>query len=542
MRKWVFFVFLLLVIPHPASMEETYDISVHGTNYDEFYSPILGSIQRSSGGIATLWGSSNDLYLGINQGMALVTFIKLFDLYQEQKFIDAALKISDFVPSYLVDQRYGLVSSYYDAGEDQMSIYRNFADNLLMIWGLKELANRLNYSDSIEFNTNLGETRNTEVLEQVNRITYLEKDLDSFVLTDRFIGSYRIDNPSVPSMFNTFDNLFASYLITQTDEFSSILPTVENVFSFVKDNVRTSKGGVLSIYKSGYTDKTVSLRNTALFAILGLNLYQLTGTQSYLDTAIATMDYINTYFIDIGLTGGYLEALEDEKPIQQSKSLFSHAILLQVLVKLANLGNKDAKTQLLALSKTITQHFKYQYYSDTDYYDQVTEVRSIFYSSINRDGKPTSSSITIFDNLIMLYALADMPLLTNVEMFSEVDFSDRVKLSLSVMIPDDINSKIKVYFDDELVETKEMVGDGSVQHLTLELTPPRPDSDYEQVQLRVEIETEDLVTDVIESEFKVRKDTGIVLSAEVITILSVILIVVFVYFLKNISVQFVPEN
>ncbi len=82
----------------------------------------------------------------------------------------------------------------------------------------------------------------------------------------------------------------------------------------------------------------------------------------------------------------------DDKPIQQSKSLFSHALMLMNLLRMVSLGISDYQIELLTIWKTVYTYFKIQ-------------GAPLFYSTITRQGTSASNSINIFDNLMLIFAM-----------------------------------------------------------------------------------------------------------------------------------------
>ncbi len=456
--------------------------------------------------------------MGVNQGLALITLMKLYDVYQDSYFIKKAIAISEYLSTYMIDLRYGLVSSFYDDDSEFISNYRNFADNLLITWGLDRL---------IEVMQKSGDYTELAINFQQKRRDYIFRDLDTFVLENQFIGSYRVDDFQSSPIFNVYDNLMAAFIITQTDNFDYMLPVLYKMYDFIKANVSSEKGGIYTIFNKGYHDNLITLKNTALFINVALKLYQLTDNETYLNDAKKSMDYLD-YFTDIAKTGGYVEALIDDKPIQQSKSLFSHAILLLAFTNLANLEIEGADLLLLGISKTIFDFF-------------AATGKGYFFSSITKNGEPASESVMGYDNLMILYALTELPILSRVNFNSKVEFSDLAKIDVKLRIPVGITSNVTVSVNDKQVASKLVKGTGNNQIIAFEVTPPRPNSNLLDVPLLIQIDTIGLKTDQISSYFTVVKDTGIILSTEVVTLFSVMLIIVFVLFLKNIGTNYIPR-
>lgn len=486
--------------------------TVEGESKASYFQDIFTLAMKNSGIKSSLAGSSGDkIFKGIDQALAMLSAVNLYDIYGTIDYLNKALAISDFASTFLTDPSEILVASFYEDSNDFVSNLRNMEDNLMLMWGFTELSKRLNDTLLIQ--------------KQDNRAEFLAKDIHNFIDGDLFLPTFRVDNILSSNIFNAYHNLFSAYIITEDPvRFASLLPNAINVFEFVKANMTSENGGIHTIYTMGFHDTIVSLKNTAIYSLLGLKLFEITGSQQYFDDATVAIDYILTYCLDIGLTGGYFELFVDDKPIQKSKSLSSHAFLLLAFQKLVALGNESARIDLLALWQTIMTYFRKD---------------KIFDSTISRDGSGGSSQIATFDNLLLIYALSQMPLISRIDFLSEIEFSDTAVVNITYSATENTDFNLTLYYwkgnEDPQKISQIITGTGSLETISLEFTPVRPESDVVENEILVVIRSETIITDYVQSDFLVIKDTGLVLSTQTVTLFSVLLIIVFVYFLRSLQ-------
>jgi hypothetical protein len=309
----------------------------------------------------------------------------------------------------------------------------------------------------------------------------------------------------------------ASYIITQSGSkiFEELNYIPELVFDFINENVSSSLGGIYSIYFKGFHDDIITLRNTALFSNLAINLYQEKGEQKYLDAAIKSMKFIQTYFTDVGIAGGYIEALRENEPVQISKSLFSHAFVMLAWIKMVNLNQDFAKIELLSTWYTIDNFFKK---GDLPYY----------HSTLETTGQPASNNINTLDNLVMIFALSYMPIISKVEHDNSVEFSDLFQTNITLQVPEGINTTITVSFDGEEIDKFSVLGTGELEIFPREYSLPKPSTNIDTVIMRVNISTGGIETDKLTTAFFVINDPGINLSIQFVTIFSGLMIMAFV--------------
>ncbi|MCE7735206.1 MAG: hypothetical protein GPJ54_10035 [Candidatus Heimdallarchaeota archaeon] len=514
MKKSISFLIVFLIVSSSMinTSAEPYMKNVEGDSKTRYFEDIFTLAMQNNGIKASLKGTSgNDIFKGIDQALAMLSAVNLYDIYGTIDYLNKALAISDFASTFLTDPSEILVASFYEDGNDFVSNQRNMEDNLMLMWGFTELSKRLNDTLLIQ--------------KQDNRAEFLAKDIHNFIDGDLFLPSFRVDNKISANIFNAYHNLFSAYIITEDPvRFADLLPNAINVFEFVKANMTSENGGIHTIYARGFHDNLVSLKNTAIYSLLALKLFEITGTQQYFDDATAAIDYILAYCLDIGLTGGYFEIFIDDKPIQKSKSLSSHAFLLLAFQKLVALGNESARIDLLSLWQTIMAYFR---------------TGKIFESTISRDGTQGSNHIATFDNLLLIYALSQMPLISRIDFLSEIEFSDTAVVNITYSASENTEFNLTLYFwkgsEDPQKISQIITGTGSLETISLEFTPVRPDSDVVDNEMLVVLRSETIITDFVQSAFLVIKDTGLVLSTQTVTLFSVLLIIVFVYFLRSLQ-------
>ncbi len=510
----IIFIVLLLTATNSSGYsiaDGKLDRVVQGDNYNSIFSNIFYYIIDDLGVRQNVGTHNENIYTGFDQGLALITLMKLYDVFDDRQFLNLAEKLSHFIGTNLYDLRYNLVATYYDVEKTFISNYRNAVDNILIAWGLNLLSSRIDKNDSL--NVDL----------QKDRYEKIKNYLNLFISSDKLIYSFRVDAPTQPIVFNAFNNLITAFILSQSDVaiFSEIDPIIIKIFDFVDQNMTNEEGGVYSLFFKGYHDSIVTLRNTALYANLALNLYSKTEEKKYLTISNQSLNYIQRYFSDIGITRGYIEALENGLPKQQSKSLFSHALVLLGWLKLVNSGVKYAELEALSTWTTISNHFKVKNYP-------------YYYSTIDRSGSPGSQIIRTSDNLMMLYALSHMPLISKVEFLSKVNYGDKAIFNVTTQLPEGFTTDININFDDKTVETLKISGEKKKQSIIFDLKPPKPKENSRDVDLLISLKTELLVNDYVISNFKVKLDPGLNLSIELVTIFSILLIVVFVLFLNKI--------
>ncbi len=284
-KKYSIFIILLLIGTIPVSASTIDTNTFYGKNYLNIFSEFYDTV--SSNDFIISYTNKSDYFTSINQGLAMVTLLRLYDLFDSDVFLQRALALSDIIGTYFIDLRYDLVASYYNVETDVISNYRNLIDNLFVAWGLKQLDNALNNSYLIEKQA------------QSDRIAYISRSLNTFDYGSQFLDSYRVDlGSSKPVFFRTYSNLMAAYIISlEKDLFSGLYNTVFDVYNFIKANLTSSKGGVYTLYKGGFHDNIITTKNTALFISLAMNLYDITGDIQYFEDAKKSMSYILTYVI-----------------------------------------------------------------------------------------------------------------------------------------------------------------------------------------------------------------------------------------------------
>ncbi len=504
---------ILLANIQPAIAEEddSFDQLVRGDNYESSFSRVMDNFGTSSNLIKDYY-QREGIYSAINQGFTIVNLMRYYDMYNTNEFLQDALSISDNIGTYFIDLRYNLAASYYRSDINLMSNYRYFTDNLLISWGLQELSESLDSTALLDISA------------QEDRLEFIDTDLPLFDNETNFREFLRIDLDTLPSTtFKTFPNLFASYIILMSGKNPNFHPTIKYAYDFIKENMTNPEGGVFTLHNNGLTDTIVTLSNTILFVNVGLQLYKLTGDPSYRIDAEKSLNYIQTYAKDVSITKGYVEALEDNVPLQQSKSLFSHALVILAFLEFASLGVEDVKIDLLATWETINRFFR------------VTDENGLFRSTITRQGQSTDSSIKTIDNLMMLFALSQLPNIISVEYDYTVKFSDKFIMNVTAIIPEGYNSTFNVYFNADSASNMSVLGTGELQTYSFELDPPRPNDDSQEFYLNIDLSSENVTTDYSQSLFEVINTTGINLSIQLISLLSVILIVVFVLFVNRVN-------
>ena len=230
------------------------------------------------------------------------------------------------------------------------------------------------------------------------------------------------------------------------------------------------------------------------------------------------MEYIQSEFFDIGLTGGYFESLVDGAPIQQSKSLFSHALLLQLLLKLANFGISSARIYLISLWRTISQYFRETYF---------------FLTTLNRGGKSASSAINTIDNVMMLYSMSSLPLIATLNYTKNIEFKDQVEINMGLQVPNNIGSTVIISVNGKEIDRFDVLGSKNRISKTITLDPIRPSNNNEEFKYEIQLLTQGVFTDSIQIEVDVSLNPGVDLSLGVITVFSIITIVIFVLFVKR---------
>ena len=155
--------------------------SVEGNSRTLFFDDIFKFALKNSGIKSSLKGSSgNTIYKGIDQALAMLSAVNLYDIYGNKEYLNQALAISDFASTFLTDPSEILVASFYEENIDFISNLRNMEDNLMLMWGFTELSKRLNDTLLIE--------------KQDNRAEFLAKDIDNFIDGNLFLPSFRVDN------------------------------------------------------------------------------------------------------------------------------------------------------------------------------------------------------------------------------------------------------------------------------------------------------------------------------------------------------------
>lgn len=497
------------ITPAFGALAETgYDIHTTGENYFTFFAPMYQRFEGSNALIGTYYQGQTATYNAINQGFAIANLMRFYDMYSSEQFITDAKKISDAIGTYLIDLRYDLAAAYYSTATNEMSNYRYFTDNLLISWGLKNLAENLDPEDQIANQT------------QYDRLAYIDRGLSLFDTGSGFREFLRVDQDiPVTPVVKAYPSLLAMYLLLVNHQLAVFQTSLLKQYEFIRENMTTTEGGVVTIFKNGYTDDIVSVTNTMLFVNVALQLYKQTQNTQYLSDAEKAFNYVQTYAKDVSITRGYIETLQNNLPLQQSKSLFSHALIILAMLEFAAQG-KNLQIDLLITWRAIMSYFRTN--------------GGLFYSTISRAGVG-SGSVKIFDNLMMLHALSEMPNIVMVDNYGEVQFSDKFTMNVTAFIPKNYETTLEIYFDADKVLSKKVIGTGEITSYHLELATPRPKDVDASYSIYINLKSEDIITDQAISETKVINRTGINLSLQAISLLSIVLIVVFVLFINKVN-------
>ncbi|MFV2015946.1 MAG: hypothetical protein ACC656_10980, partial [Candidatus Heimdallarchaeota archaeon] len=339
LKKYVaYFVALLILTSSLSSIsaDQGLDGEINGDNYQNLYSKFQNSLFYDLGISEFVNTPSSSVYNAIDQAFGMITFIQLYDVFQNQEFLDRAKSLADVVYTNFQDPRFELISNYYDSSQKILSNNRFAIDNFLIAWALDDLVSRVNQTDLLL------------VRDYTTRAESIANKLENFVNEDFFVESYRVDNPILSSKFNAYNNLMLSYIILESGSelFEPFADQAIKIFNFINSNLRSDDGGVYSLYSNGFRDDIITLRNTALYANVGFELYSISQNTTYLDEAKQSLEFIKENFADLGVTRGYFETLSGGKLVQLSKSLFSHSLLLLAFLKSANLGDFDSKLDL----------------------------------------------------------------------------------------------------------------------------------------------------------------------------------------------------
>ncbi len=125
-----------------------------------------------------------------------------------------------------------------------------------------------------------------------------------------------------------------------------------------------------------------------------------------------------------------------------------------------------------------------------------------------------------------------MPNIINVKHVSSQSFISPILMNLTLTAP--INSTVMVYFGDKLVKTQNISTTGVfTTHLSIPLE--RPSRNTETIYYSILLNSQNVTTDYLWGNFSVTNKTGIVLSIQLITIMSLALIVVFVTYVNKIT-------
>lgn len=493
-----------------AAVEELDETEVgdrYSSLFIEFFSDAFDGI-----GIKSTINSNEDTFTGLDQGLALVTLIQLFDVYNDTTFLFYAQNVADYIFTLLLDPRYDLIANYYSEDSGTLSNYRNVVDNFLISWGLHALADRIPESQALLKN------------DYQNRAEKVSENLGLVVSDDQFIEKLRIDAPTSPLQFKTYHNLMTAFIILESDntEITEYTEKAKEIYDFITDNLVGANGEVFTLYYNGFVDDLTILKNQALYINVGLQLAEIYG-ENYQTNVMDTVDYVRTNFADLGITRGYFDALRDGGVIQESKSLSSHALLLIAFLKLADTQDIQAELDIIRIWDTIEKHFK----SDSIYY----------YSTIDRSGNLASPTIYMVDNMLLLFALSRMPIIRQVDYAYQVDFRDQALFNVTHSIPTGVPATFLLSVEDEVALQTTIIGTGEVTTTTLLIDLERPSQDFDVIEFSLELISANITTDSLDGTFTVVADTGIEFEPSQILLFTGITLTIFVITINRLDFE-----
>jgi hypothetical protein len=488
-------------------LDKTEKSSRYTLLFSEFFKNAFSGL-----GIKSSFSQNERIFTGFDQGLALVTLIKLYDIYGDPKFLDYAVLVSDFVFTMLHDPRFALIGSFYDESRLFLSNYRNVVDNLFLTWGLNSLADRI---------PNEQQLLKKDFSDRANKIA---NQLDMFVDTDQFIESVRIDSPSGVLQFKTYHNLLSSFIIleSENDQLSTYIPKVQEIFDFVTENLRGENGEIYTLFYSGFVDNLVLLKNMALYINVGLQLAEILNDDNYLNIIQPTIEYIRNNFADLGVTRGYFEAIKDGSVIQEAKSLFSHALLLISFLKLSNIGDETAYLDSIRIWDTIEKYFKI-----------ANQPR--YFSTINRAGVQASPTIKMNDNLMILFALSRMPIISSVSFASIVDFRNLAVFNVTHQIPNLMQASISLFFGQQEIKIVNITGTGELTSTEIVTTLQRPNRHLEEQMFSIVLTTSNIRTDSLVNVFRIAAQTGIEFQPSQILLFAAVVLIIFVVAINRLN-------
>ncbi|MCE7736939.1 MAG: hypothetical protein GPJ54_18790 [Candidatus Heimdallarchaeota archaeon] len=516
LKKSLTMILALLILTSSTSSvigDQVLDNEINGDNYENLYSQFHNNLFYELGVGEYVNSPSTRVYNAIDQALGMITFVQLYDVFQNQAFLDRAKSLADVVYTNFQDPRFELISNYYDSSQKILGNYRFAIDNFLIAWALDDLVSRVNQTDLLL------------VRDYTTRAESIANELENFVNEDFFIESYRVDNPILSSKFNAYNNLMLSFIVLESESelFQPFKDQVADIFNFINSNLSSDDGGIYSLYSNGFHDDIITLRNTALFALVGFELYSITQDTNYLNMARRSLNFIKDNFADLGVTRGYFETMAGGKLVQLSKSLFSHSLLLLAFLKSANLGDFDSKLDLRSMWEIINNYFR----SDIQ--------NELFYSTIDRSGNPASLQSRSLDNLLMIFTLSRLSTISNIKFNEEVDFRDKATFRISHIIPKNVTSTLTLKFDGEIKKSVNITGTGELITTEFSVNLERPNSDSKNQFFSVQLSTLNLVFDSASGSFKIKAKVGIELSASAITLFSAVLIIFLVLLVNELS-------
>lgn len=517
-NKFLLVISIIILLLHPnlnptLADEHLFDNQIRGDNYLNLYSGIDNSLLTTFG-ISEFVGKSGDSTLNaLDQAFGIITFLQLYDIFGDTEFLDRAKLLADIIYTNFQDPRFQLIANYYDSDTKIVSNYRNAIDNFLIAWAFDDLVDRVDQTDSVL------------VRDLKTRAESIAFNLENFLNGDFFVESFRVDNPALSAKFNVYVNLMLSFIILESasDLFNPYSDTVIKIFDLINSSITSPEGGVYSLYIDGYRDDIITLRNTALFSTLGYQLFSKTNNTAYKQTAEKSLDFIRLNFADLGVTRGYFETLEAGKLVQLSKSLFSHSLLLLTFLKSATLGNLNSQLDLRSMWEMINEYFRSK------------NTNELFYSTIDRSGRPASQKSRSLDNLLMIFTLSRLSTIANVGFDSKVDFRDKAEFHITHIIPDKVTSTLTIKFEDEVVASVNVTGDGKISTSELKVGLDRPKSDEKTQPFSIELLTLNLAFDLASGSFVIQAKVGIELSPSAITLYSAVLIIFLVLLINELS-------
>ncbi|MCH8909090.1 MAG: hypothetical protein IH840_18575 [Candidatus Heimdallarchaeota archaeon] len=135
----------------------------------------------------------------------------------------------------------------------------------------------------------------------------------------------------------------------------------------------------------------------------------------------------------------------------------------------------------------------------------------------------------------MIFTLSRLSTIANVGFDSKVDFRDKAEFHITHIIPDKVTSTLTIKFEDEVVASVNVTGDGKISTTELKVGLDRPKSDEKTQPFSIELLTLNLAFDLASGSFVIQAKVGIELSPSAITLYSAVLIIFLVLLINELS-------